>query len=102
MNEQETESPQATSPQHRLRELQSIPDNQKTEAQWDELIELEIALAQGGRPINIGPKPQGSSAQGKKHNPKPQGGGGGGGGGGQAKKPARKFHKRPPKPASAQ
>lgn len=101
MNEQQTASPQTSSPQQRLRELQSIPDNQKTEAQWDEIIELEIALAQGGRPINVGHKPQGHANQMKKHNGKPQGGGGSGGGG-QAKKPQRKFHKRPAKPATPQ
>jgi hypothetical protein len=86
-------------PSHvRLKELQSIPDNQKTEAQWDEIIELEIALAQGGRPNGGGGhKPQGAGHQAKKHIGKTHAGGGS-----PAKKPQRKFHKKPPKPATAQ
>jgi hypothetical protein len=83
---------QPTSPRRRLQELLAIPDNQRTEAQWDELNELEIRLAPGNR--------------------EPAGGGGGdggreGGGGGpgaprqhprnngQGKRNPRKFHKRP-------
>lgn len=105
MNEQPTAPPQNVSPDKRLRELQSIPDNQKTEAQWDEIIELEIALAQGGRPAGAGPKPQGGGgfSQARKHNSRAQGSGGGGsggsnGGGGQPRKTLRKFHKKPAKP----
>lgn len=41
------------SPQARMRALMAIPDSLKTEAQWDELIELEIAVAQGGRQLNL-------------------------------------------------
>lgn len=112
MNEQQTAPLPNVSPNQRLKELQSIPDNQKTEAQWDEIIELEIALAQGGRPGGAGPKPQGGGAsQAKKHNSRPHGtgggggggsggNGGGGGGGGQPRKPQRKFHKKPAKPAA--
>jgi len=33
----------------RLRELQSIPDRDRTEEQWDELSALEIRLAPGNR-----------------------------------------------------
>jgi len=33
----------------RLRELLAIPDRNRTDAQWDELIELEILLAPGNR-----------------------------------------------------
>jgi hypothetical protein len=105
MNEQQTNEQAATptqtsSPQQRLRELLAIPDNQKTEAQWDELIELEIALAQGGRPINMGnggSKSQGQAQQARKQNAKPQAGGGG-----QPKKPLRKFRKRPAKAQAPQ
>lgn len=106
MNEQQTAPLPNVSPNQRLKELQSIPDNQKTEAQWDEIIELEIALAQGGRPAGAGPKPQaGGTPQAKKHNSRPHGnsGGGGGGnagGGGQPRKQQRKFHKKPAKPAA--
>jgi len=101
MNEQQTTPSPTTSPQQRMKELLSIPDNQKTEAQWDELIELEIALAQEGRPGGGGQKPQGAASQAKKqNNGKPHGGGGGAGGGQQPRKPQRKFYKKPPKPAA--
>ena len=33
----------------RLRELLAIPDHQRTDAIWDEIIELEICLAPGNR-----------------------------------------------------
>lgn len=99
MNEEQTAPPQPSqtgSPHQRLKELMSIPDNLKTEAQWDELIELEIAMAQGGRVIGNNQKgPQHQSGQGGK-NAKPHGGGGGG----QPRKPARKFHKKPAKPVA--
>lgn len=39
---------QAISPRRRLQTLLAIPDNQRTEEQWDEIIELEISLA----PVN--------------------------------------------------
>lgn len=160
-------TPQPISPRRRLQELQAIPDSQRTDAEWDELHELEIMLAPGnqvGGPENYGrrhiplpgggkhggqPKPHGG--MGKHGAPKRSGGpkGGGkfggqqrpnkapgapfvapgdsaapevmasggsgdapagnaatggasggvpGGGGTPGKKPARKFHKRPPKP----
>lgn len=39
---------QPTSPRRRLQSLLAIPDSQRTEEQWEELIELEISLA----PVN--------------------------------------------------
>lgn len=97
MNEQQNPSPQTGSPQQRMKELQAIPDNLKTEAQWDELIELEIAMAQGGRILGNGRKAQQhGGGQGSK-GAKPQGGGGGSG---QVRKAGRKFHKKPAKPAA--
>ncbi len=97
MNEQQNPPPQTGSPQQRMKELQAIPDNLKTEAQWDELIELEIAMAQGGRMLISSHKshPHGGGQGGK--GAKPQGGGGAGG---QARKTGRKFHKKPAKPAA--
>ena len=105
---------QPVSPRRRLQELLSIPDSQRTEAQWDELNELEIKLAPGNRDPGVrdehgepGGQPRGGHPQ---QNRQPQGGPGGGGGGGggggnqpsgrgpMGKRPARKFHKRPPKP----
>ena len=38
------------SPRARLQQLQAIPDRQRTDAEWDELNELEIMLASGNRP----------------------------------------------------
>ncbi len=104
-----------------MQELLEIPDSQRTEAEWDELIELEISMAPGnregapqpgarrmdsgtggprkpGRHAKPGGGQQRSGPQGARPpaQPKPQG---------QAKppedgqprKPARKFRKRPPK-----
>lgn len=87
------------SPRARLQELLAIPDRNRTDAEWDELNELEIALASGNRPgapepqnrqshqrQNAGPgrpQPGGGRPQGQNKNP--------GGGGG------KKFHKRPGK-----
>lgn len=73
----------------RLKTLLAIPDSQRTEAQWDEIIELEITLAPGNRENAPMPgtqrKPQPTSVQAKPS------------GGGQGKKPFKKFHKRTPK-----
>jgi hypothetical protein len=150
MTEQHTPSPRS-----RLQALLAIPDNQRSEEQWDELHELEITLAPGNR-IGHQEKQNPLGGQGKGGGGRggnPRGGGhkgenrgeprgeargenrnGGGRGnhpprpprpiqprseaapteGGQeapagdapagdapAKKPFRRFHKRPPKPAPA-
>lgn len=157
-------APQPISPRRRLQELLAIPDSQRSEAEWDELNELEIMLAPGNR---AGPPEQGGGGTGGgrggggqnaggQHsggrgpggrnaggqnaggrnaggrgpgargpggrNPGAQNAGGQNAGGqvasvqnaeaqppatgeggapAQAKKPARKFHKRPPKPPAA-
>lgn len=41
--------PPMPDPRRRLRELLAIPDRDRTDALWDELIELEIQLAPGNR-----------------------------------------------------
>jgi hypothetical protein len=87
MNQPESENPPAPAPapqptdsRRRLRELLSIPERDRTDDQWDEIIELEIQLApgnrvsaaeQGGQQGAGGPqqKPAGSG-QGKKHRPR--------------------------------
>ena len=92
------------SPRARLQELLAIPDRNRTDEEWDELNELEIALASGNRPG--APEPQSRSI----HQRQNTGGAGrmqqpGGGGGrpqGQNKGPGggggvKKFHKRPGK-----
>ena len=43
------QEPPAQDPRRRLRELLAIPDHQRTDAIWDEIIELEICLAPGNR-----------------------------------------------------
>ena len=78
------------SPRARLQELLAIPESQRTDAQWDEIHELEIELSSANR--------EQAPEQGARRNtsvtaaghPKPSGGA-------QVKKPLRKFHKRPPK-----
>ena len=39
----------------RLRELRSVPENKRTDAEWEELNELEIVLAQGNQKIGERP-----------------------------------------------
>ncbi len=41
--------PQGLDSRRRLRELLSVPERDRSDAQWDEIIELEIQLAPGNR-----------------------------------------------------
>lgn len=66
----------------RLRELLSIPERDRTDEVWDEIIELEIQLAPGNR-ISGNESHGGNPGRGAPHG-KP--GGGGGGAGQQQKK----------------
>ncbi len=98
MNDSQPPQP-AQSPRARLQELLAIPDRNRTDAEWDELNELEIALASGNRPG--APEPQSRSihqrqntgSAGRPQQP------GGGRPQGQNKSPGggKKFHKRPGK-----
>ena len=45
----DTGSSSLTDSRRRLRELLSIPERDRTDEQWDEIIELEIQLAPGNR-----------------------------------------------------
>lgn len=45
-------------PRRRLRELLAIPDRDRSDALWDELIELEIQLAPGNRVPSPGNEPR--------------------------------------------
>ncbi|WP_059422539.1 hypothetical protein [Sulfuricella sp. T08] len=102
MNEQEP-----ISPRRRQQELLAIPERLRTDAQWDELNELEITLAaanraethepvarrnapaSAGKPRSAGPsRPAGQPRSGGQPRP---------GAGEQGKRPPKKFHKRPPK-----
>lgn len=92
--------PQPFDPRRRLRELLSVPERDRTDAQWDEIVELEIQLAPGNR---ITPLPSGGGNNNPNRPPSRkshfkgqggggggQGGGGGGGGGGRRQKPPNK------------
>ncbi len=84
MNEQ-----QSISSRRRLQELLAIPERQRTDTQWDELNELEIALASANRTETHAPGVRrNDSASTDQSKP---------GGGAQGKKPFKKFRKRPPK-----
>jgi hypothetical protein len=83
-----------------MQALLAIPERQRTDAQWDELIELEIMFAPGNREGAPQPgrrNPNAGPGQGQGHQ-KQGGGGGGGGNAPHGKKSGKKFHKRPPKP----
>lgn len=114
MNDSQPPAP-TQSPRARMQELLAIPDRNRTDAEWDELNELEIALASGnrpgapdpqsrqnhqrqnmggagrmpqpgGRPQNKGPGPGGGKKF-HKRSGKRRGGGGGGGGNGAPPQP---------------
>jgi hypothetical protein len=98
--------PQGKSRRQRLQALLAIPEKERTEAQWDEINELEIGLASGNR--SEGGEHAPSRGPGGGPNPPRSGGGpnpprpGGGpnpprpGGDAQGRKPFKKFRKRPP------
>lgn len=116
--------PTPISPRRRLQILLAIPDSQRTEAEWDEIIELEITLAPGNRMDQPGsrlpipgqtsqPRNAGApSGQRNKTHRGPKGGGGGGssgggggngggaGGGGGKPQGNRKGRGKPPPPKS--
>jgi hypothetical protein len=83
-------APPPISPHRRLQELLAIPESQRTDAQWDEIHELEIKLSSANR--------EQTPEQGARRNtpvtaaghPKPSGGA-------QGKQPFKKFPKRRPK-----
>lgn len=90
-------TPQAVSPRRRLQELLAIPDNQRSEEEWDELNELEIMLAPGNRAgAPIPGQGQGQGQGPKRHNnPHPAGGAANANSNApKRKKPFKKFHKK--------
>lgn len=80
--------PPADNRRKQLRDLLSIPERDRTDEQWDQIIELEIQLAPGNRLLpheQATPAPRhgkGGGNPGKKPHAHPRPGGGGGGGGG--------------------
>jgi len=59
--------------QPRLRELLAIPERDRSDAVWDEIIELEISLAPGNRAV--GPQGDGGRRHDPGRGPQPSGGG---------------------------
>lgn len=82
--------PQPNSPRRRLQELLAIPERQRTEAQWDEINELEISLTPVNREVVPERGVRRDATAPATNRPKPNGGG-------QGKKPFKRHHKRPPK-----
>lgn len=91
------DEPQPPSPRARLQALLAIPERQRTDAEWDELNELEIMLASGNR--QGAPDPGRGQMQGPGGQPRMGGGQNRPGGGGphRGKNQGRRFHQRPPK-----
>ena len=82
------DAPQPIPPRQRLQELLAIPEGQRTEAQWDEINELEIKLASSNR--------QETPQQGARRNTPASAGHPNPGGRPQGEKRFRQFHKRRP------
>lgn len=99
--------PEQVSPRARLQALQAIPERQRTDAEWDELNELEIMLASTNR--QGAPDPQGSRGNAPLQGGHPRQGGQqsrpggqqqsrpGGGQQHHGKRSGKRFHQRPPK-----
>ena len=95
-------TPPTATPRRRMQDLLAIPERLRTEAEWDELHELEISLAPGNRAdsgaqhpprSNDAPRPprQNNASAPPRPRPVPPEGG-------EAKKPFRKRQRKPPKP----
>lgn len=89
--------PQQISPRQRLQQLLAIPERQRSDAEWDEINDLEIKLAPGNRE---GAPEQGNHRNVSTSGGQPKSGGPKPGGGGPGKKQFRKSNKsnkRPPR-----
>lgn len=83
-------------PRRRLRELLSIPERDRTDEQWDEIIELEIQLAPGNR-ISSNEPLGGNPGRNNMQHGKPGGNPGGGPGQQQKKHRPRTNNNRRPR-----
>jgi hypothetical protein len=81
--------PEPISPRLRLQALLAIPDRQRTDAEWDELNELEIKLASSNR--------EGTPEQGARWNRPATGGQPQPSSGPHDRRPGKRFHPRPQK-----
>jgi len=61
--------PQPPDPRRRLRELLAIPDRDRTDAIWDEIVVLEIQLAPGNRAVSPQGDPGRRPDQGRRQEP---------------------------------
>ena len=86
-------TPEPVSPRRRLQDLLAIPERQRTDAEWDEINELEIKLASANREDapDQGARRETPAANNQPRRNRP--GGGQPGGGQPGRKPPRKFHK---------
>ena len=87
-------APGAQDPRRRLRELLAVPERDRSDAVWDEIIELEIQLAPGNRAASQQPQgmrhPEAGRAQdARRQGTMPQQERGFGG------KPGKRFSKQP-------
>lgn len=82
-----------------MQALLAIPERERTEAEWDELNELEIMLAPGNREGAPDPSTRHNMQQPGGNRPRrgPGGPGGDGGGGGHHRKQQKNFQRRRPK-----
>lgn len=90
--------PPAQDPRRRLKELLAIPDHQRSDAIWDEIIELEISLAPGNRIHpggDQGRRPQGPNQGRRPDQARRQDGNAG-------NKPSKRFFKKGKRPPGAQ
>ncbi len=80
-------APQSMSPRARLQELLAIRESQRTDAQWDEIHELEIKLSSANQeqPLDRGVR-RDTPATAASH-PRPHGGA-------QGRKPSQKVHNK--------
>lgn len=88
-NEAQSSESQSQNQRRRLRELLAIPERDRTDALWDELIGLEIDLAPGNRALSpqadIGRRQEPGRRQEQVQRQQPTSGA----------KPARRFIKKP-------
>lgn len=90
--------PQQQNPNVRLRELLSIPERLRTDAQWDEIIDIEISIGPRKSPANLRPQHQPSFRQNDSRTDRPEKkhGGGSSGGAPGANKHMRKRNNKSP------
>jgi hypothetical protein len=83
------DEPHPISPRARLQALRAIPERDRTDAEWDELNEIEIMLAAGNR--------ESAPEQGAQSNRTAPGGRPRPNGGPSGRNPGKRFHPRPRK-----